>query len=353
MHRGKVAKAYQAICKQVVQTPILETPLLNKLVSTRLGKKDLRILVKCENLQHTGAFKIRGATNRVMNLNDEEAKRGVVAFSSGNFAQALALASKRNNVKCTIVAPHDAPTLKLERTKLYGGDVVLSYPKDGENREVAAANMAARFAEEHGACLLHPFDDHQVMYGQGTLAFEVYREAEKRGDHVNVMIIPTGGGGMLAGCVLATIDEGQSINDYHYSQTGSSSSRKTTRLWSVEPEGYDDHAISFQSASMRRVPLSGLPATTKCDALQASAPGILTWEINSSELTGACWMSDSAAIEAMKTAFTELKIALEPSGALGIAALLGGKIDVRDSDVVCVIACGGNIALEDYMKWLQ
>ena len=351
-HQGKVAKAYQAICKQIVHTPLLEAPLLNKLVATRLNK-DIRVLVKCESLQHTGAFKLRGATNRVLNLNKEQAKQGVVAFSSGNFAQALALAATRNNVKCTIIAPHDAPALKLERTKLYGGDVLLSYPKDGENREVAASRMAAEFAKEHGACLLHPFDDHHVIYGQGTLAFEVYRETEKRGDHVDVMIVPTGGGGMLAGCALATIDEGKSVNDHHYSQTGSSSARKTTRLWSVEPEGYDDHAMSFKSMDMQRILLSGPPAITKCDALQASAPGVLTWEINSSELSGAVRCDDDAAMEAMKIAFTELKLALEPSGALGIAALLEGKIDVREGDVVCVVACGGNIALEDYVRWLQ
>ena len=114
MHRGKVAAAYQAICKQVVHTPLLEAPLLNKLVAEKL-RKDVKVLVKCENLQHTGAFKIRGATNRIMNLSEEQAKRGVVAFSSGNFAQSLALAATRNGVKCTIVAPHDAPSLKLDK----------------------------------------------------------------------------------------------------------------------------------------------------------------------------------------------------------------------------------------------
>ena len=344
-HAGKVAQAYTSICQQIVHTPLLEAPLLNQLASQRIGK-DIRVLIKCENLQHTGAFKIRGATNRILNLSQEEAMKGVVAFSSGNFAQALAFASNRNDVKCTIIAPHDAPSLKLERTKLYGGEIVLSYPEEGQNREVAASSMAAKFAEEHDACLLHPFDDYEVMYGQGTLALEVYREAERRGDHVDVLVVPAGGGGMLAGCALATIDEGQSIND--------DSSSKKTRLWSVEPQGHNDHAISFTSEGKQRIPLTGKPVTTKCDALQASAPGNLTWEINSKELSGAVWMSDSAAVEAMKVAFTELKLILEPSGALGIAALLNDRIDdIKDGSVVCVVACGGNIALEDYLKWLQ
>lgn len=326
-----VRKAAEALSKLVVRTPLLEAPLLNNLIAKILGLSKIRCLVKAECLQHTGAFKYRGATNRILNMAEDEKAKGVVAFSSGNFAQALSLAATLNNTKCTIIAPHDAPPLKLARTKLYGADVVLSIPDPGVNREIAASALAVKFAEETGATLLHPFDDHLVMYGQGTLALEVYEQADTK---VNALIVPTGGGGMMAGCALAT----ELVSPQ-------------TKLYTVEPEGYDDHANSFIDGV--RTPLSGAPKKTVCDALQASAPGVLTWAINGSRLSGASWMSDTAAKEAMKIAFTELKLVLEPSGALGLAALLAGKVPVNDGDVVCVVACGGNVAIEDYMSMLR
>lgn len=325
-----VIKAANAIKGHVVRTPLLETPLLNALVCERLGVKDLRVKVKAECLQHTGAFKFRGSLNRVMQLTEEEREKGVVAFSSGNFAQALALAATRNGVACTIVAPHDAPPLKLSRTEKYGAKVVLSTPAPGENREVAASALAQQFAKETGATLLHPFDDWPVIYGQGTLAAEVFEQMDE-GEELAALVVPTGGGGMMAGCALAA-----------------ELFSPATKLYTVEPERYDDHALSLAAGA--HTPLSGPPGSTVCDALQASAPGKLTWQVNGSRLAGATTMPDSAAIEGMKMAFTELKLVLEPSGALGLAALLGGKIDVKSGDSVCVVACGGNVQLEDYVK---
>ena len=343
-----VGLALQSLEQLVVRTPLLEAPLLNRLVEERLGKK-LRVVFKAECLQHTGAFKFRGATNRIFKLTPEERSKGVVAFSSGNFAQALALAATTNHVKCTIVAPHDAPPLKIERTKLYGAHVMLSTPKPGENREVAASALANTFARETGATLLHPFDDFEVMYGQGTLALEAFQQAKAMGiDRLAAMVVPTGGGGMMAGCALAK----QYASDYNKKQKdlNTFSPGANTRLWTVEPEGYDDHAQSFFHESKERTPLQGIPAKTVCDALQASAPGLLTWQINHNAIHGSVCMPDAAAIEAMKIAFNELKLVLEPSGALGLAALLAGKIHVDEDDVVCIVLCGGNVALHDFVE---
>ena len=333
-----VRAAAIALRNRVVRTPLLQADLLNELVSHRLSTPDLRVLVKAECLQHTGAFKFRGATNRLLHLSEADRANGVVAFSSGNFAQALALAAKNLGIKCTIVAPHDAPKLKLERTRQYLADVLLSTPEEGVNREVAAAAMAEKFAADTGATLLHPFDDWHVISGQGTVAVEAYEQArEDHGvDRIDSMVVPTGGGGMLAGISLATEDMSPS-----------------TRVYSVEPQGYCDHEQSFLHPEKVRVANTGTPGVTICDALQASAPGKLTWQINSKHLSGATWMSDEAAVEAMKIAFQELKIITEPSGALGLAALLGGEIPVKKGDTVIVVACGGNVALQDYIDLLN
>eukprot|EP00312_Isochrysidales_sp_CCMP1244_P018618 CAMPEP_0202791678 /NCGR_PEP_ID=MMETSP1388-20130828/82088_1 /ASSEMBLY_ACC=CAM_ASM_000864 /TAXON_ID=37098 /ORGANISM="Isochrysis sp, Strain CCMP1244" /LENGTH=172 /DNA_ID=CAMNT_0049461449 /DNA_START=40 /DNA_END=555 /DNA_ORIENTATION=- len=166
----RVRGALETIRSRVVRTPLLESPLLNELVRSRRGVADARVFVKAECLQHTGAFKFRGALHKLLCMDDETRGRGVCAFSSGNFAQALALAARETGVQCTIIAPHDAPAVKMERTRGYGAEVVFSTPAAGENREVAAAALAERFSVTSGRTLLHPFDDEDVILGQGTLA---------------------------------------------------------------------------------------------------------------------------------------------------------------------------------------
>jgi threonine dehydratase len=358
-----VAEASARLRPYVVRTPLLEATGLNALLHRRRGVR-ARVLVKAESLQHTGAFKFRGALNRVLHLDEAARARGVVAFSSGNFAQALALAAGLKGVRCTIVAPHDAPSLKLERTRALGAEVRLSRPAEGENREIAAAAEAARFAEESGATLLHPFDDAEVVHGQGTLALEAFEQAadalsrpavaprvagataggtppaaltarDGASTALDTLVVPCGGGGMLAGCVLAA--QGASPR---------------TRVVAVEPEGYDDHVASLRTGA--RTPLRGPPATTVCDALQASAPGELTWAINGTGVAAAGAASDAAAIDAMRVALSELKLVLEPSGALALAALLDpdGPVSIADGACVGVVACGGNVAPDDYARFL-
>ena len=335
-----VAEAATRLCGRVVRTPLLEADTLNRLVSDTLKIPRLRVFVKAENLQHTGAFKYRGATNKLLQLSEAAKKKGVVAFSSGNFAQALALASREVGVNCTIVSPHDAPPLKLARTKRYGARVVTTVPENGQNREVCAAAMAERIAADTGATLLHPFDDWDVIYGQGTLGLEVFEQANCE---INSLVIPTGGGGMLAGCVLAA--ELRSPR---------------TRVYAVEPEWYNDHCNSFRSPNRERMTVGGHQngleeqPKTVCDALQANSPGKLTWSVNKNSIAGALEESDKNAVDAMKIAFTELKIVLEPSAALGLAALLNGKVDgLTEGSAVAVVACGGNVSLENFIQYLS
>lgn len=327
-----VATAASRISPHTVLTPLLEASILNDVVSDALGLRNVRVLVKAESLQHTGSFKFRGAMNKLLQLPLEEKERGVVAFSSGNFAQALAFASRIVGVKCTIVAPHDAPQLKMSRTRQYGAAVILSTPREGENREVCAAAVARQFSTDNGATLLHPFDDWEVIYGQGTLALEVF---EQFLGNIDALLVPCGGGGMLAGCSLAA----QLISP-------------STKIIGVEPEHYDDHCASFYSDNKERMAVK-VQQPTICDALQASAPGELTWEVNKQFLTSMCRLSDADAAGAMQVAFTELKLVLEPSGALGIAALLQNKVDkglLKDGSCVAVVACGGNVSIENYCR---
>lgn len=188
----------------------------------------MRVFVKAECLQHTGAFKYRGALHKLLCMGPAR-EGGVVAFSSGNFAQALALAARDTGTRCTIVAPHDAPAVKMQRSRQYGAQVVLSTADPDQNREVAAARLAQQLSRRTGAALLHPFDDHEVIYGQGTLAVEAFEQLQQQADgKFSRLVVPTGGGGMAAGCCLAR----------RALQPGA-------EVWAVEPEGYEDHAASL------------------------------------------------------------------------------------------------------------
>lgn len=333
-----VRRALERLRPTVVRTPLLESPLLNELVCSQRGVSGARVFVKAESLQHTGAFKFRGALHKLLSMSEETRAKGVCAFSSGNFAQALALAAHKTGVRCTIIAPHDAPAIKMERTRGYGADVVFSVPAAGENREVAAAALAEQFSADTGCTLLHPFDDADVILGQGTLALELFEQhAEACGGEappVARLLVPTGGGGMASGCCLAR-----------------DLVSPRTQVWAIEPDGYDDHRTSL--ARGERTPLTGAPAQTICDALQANAPGHITFAINGSGLAGAASLIDADVKRAMAVAFDTLKLVLEPSGALGLAAILSNQVPLNDGEMVAIVACGGNVALADFHRLLQ
>ena len=305
-----VLSAAERIAGHAVITPLLESPLLNE----RLGG---RLLVKAECLQRSGAFKFRGAYNRISRLDDKARKAGVVAFSSGNHAQGVAMVAQMLGVPATIVMPTDAPEIKLANTRAYGAEVVL-YDREKESRE----EIGERLAAEKGATLVPSYDDPFVIAGQGTVGLELAAQAEDMGARLDAVLIPCGGGGLSSGCALAL-----------------SEICPEAQVFSIEPEGFDDTARSL-AAGKRLTNEAG--GKTFCDALILPTPGEMTFAINRRLLTGGLAVSDADVARAMKAAFECLKLVVEPGGAVGLAAALSGAYDVHDK-TVAVICSGGNV----------
>jgi threonine dehydratase len=303
-----------------VRTPLLEAQKLG----ARLG---YRLFIKAECLQRTGSFKFRGAFNRLSAMSDAERSRGVVAFSSGNHAQGVACAAQLLGIGAAIVMPADAPQIKIENTRGYGAEVVL-YDRLTESRE----DIADRLVGERGATLIRPFDDALIVAGQGTAAMEAIEDAATIGVAFDALAAPASGGGLIAGCALA----------------GAAMSPKT-RVYTVEPAGLDDHARSLLAGHR----VGHTPdAQSICDALQATMPGEITFAINRRLLAGGVVIGDDDVRHAMRVAFTELKLVLEPSGAAALAAALEGRIPGENS-AVCVIASGGNVDAGFFAKVLN
>ena len=297
-----------------VRTPVLTSRTLDELVSAR-------VFVKAENIQRVGAFKFRGAYNKIAALSEDERARGVVAFSSGNHAQAVALASRLLGVSAVIVMPEDAPSLKLDATRGYGADVV-TYDRYSEDR-VAIGNA---IAEERGLTLVHPFEDPLVMAGQGTAALELIEDAGE----LDVFLAPMSGGGLMAGC--ATIVKARC---------------PAARVVGVEPEASDDTRRSLEAGE--RVTLPDVPRTI-ADALQLRAPGQLTFEINRRLLEGVATVTDPELVQAMRFLFERTKLVGEPGGVAALAALLAGEVEVEPGSRVGVILSGGNVGADRFAE---
>lgn len=313
--------AYAMTVKATQTTPLLESVAL----AAKTGAA--RVFVKPESLQWAGSFKIRGAYWRLTRLSKEEAARGVVAFSSGNFAQGLAAAGQALGVPVTIVMPIDAPEAKRQATADFGAKVVLS--DHGERgREDAAAELAAELAERNSLVLLHPFDDMEVVAGQAGAGLEAIGQLEDAEAQADIVLCPVGGGGLIGGVSLAF---------HHLSPQ--------TRMIGVEPEAY-----AGLGTSLDRGEISVMPVGPKsiCDGLMARAPGNAPFEAVSLAGVSGLTVSDKSVRNAMRFAFERLKLVLEPSGAAGIAALLDGSIDVNGMTVL-VIATGGNVSLADFV----
>lgn len=298
-----------------VRTPLVESPLLNE----ELG---CRLLLKAECLQRTGSFKFRGAYNAISQLSDAARQKGVVAFSSGNHAQGVAAAAQALGVKATIVMPLDAPALKIANTRAYGARVV-HYDRLKDDREA----IAQKLADEEGLAVVRPYDDPNVMAGQGTAGLELMEQAAEAGAVVDAVLAPASGGGLVGGVALAV-----------------KAARPEAEVWCAEPEGYDDHALSF--AAGRRVAIQiGKPSLA--DALLAAEPGEITFAVNRDLLAGSLVVNDREAQRAMATAFRHLKLVLEPGGAVALAAVLAGRLPVRGRTIV-VVGSGGNVDAETY-----
>jgi threonine dehydratase len=294
------------------RTPIFTSRTLN-------GMVDAAVYVKAESFQRGGAFKFRGAYNKIASLPPDALARGVLAYSSGNHAQAVAIAAQLLGTHATIVMPEDAPPAKVDATRGYGATIVM-YDRWAENRE----ELGQRLAQERGLELVRPYDDPLVMAGQGTTALELLEDVPD----LDTLVVPVGGGGLLAGCA-----------------TAAKALRPEIRVVGVEPETGDDTARSL--AAGKRIH-GGVPRTI-ADGLQAPEPGELTFEVNRRLVDDIVTVSDAEMIDAMGFLFDRLKLVTEPSGVVGVAALLARRIEGAR---VGVVISGGNVGVARFAELL-
>ena len=298
---------------RVLEGKAHRTPVLtSRMVDRRTGA---RVFFKCENLQRGGAFKFRGAYNALFRLPAEQKRQGVVAYSSGNHAQAVALAGGLLGVPAVIVMPSDAPPVKIEATRGYGAQVVL-FDRDRDDRE----GIAAGLARDRGLTLVPPFDHPHIVAGQGTAAKELIEETGP----LDVVLVPCGGGGLISGCAIAT-----------------RALAPDSRVIGVEPSLGDDVVRSFRSGVIQRV---SNPATI-ADGARTTAPGAITFPLIMHYVADMLSVDDDALLRTMWYLWERLKIVVEPTGALGAAALLEGKLDARGKRVGVVVS-GGNADLK-------
>ena len=308
INRATIDAAALRIAPHIIETPLIESPRLN-------DKLGIRLLVKAECLQHTGSFKLRGASNAVWSLDDTV--KDVVAFSSGNHAQGVARAAASRALQATIVMPKDSPASKIEGTKAYGASVVL-YDRYNETREVIGANIAAK----KQAHLINPYDDVRVIAGQGTVGLEIAAQAAAKQAKVDAIVCCCGGGGLIAGLSIAASDQ-----------------IPTVKIWSAEPEFYDD---TLRSLTSGKIETADINQPSICDAIVTPKPGQLTFPINKQLLSGGAVVTDRDVLQAIATAFKHLKIVVEPGGAAALAAVLTGQYP-QGSRTVVAVASGGNI----------
>ena len=316
-----IAQAASRIAGHAVLTPLLQSPALDAHVGGR-------VLIKPETLQRTGSFKFRGAYNKISRLIESGRRPSrIVAYSSGNHAQGVAAAAALHGLPATIVMPKDAPAIKIANTRGYGAEVV-TYDRYTESRE----DVAARIAAQPGTELIRPYDDSDIIAGQGTAGREIAAQAAALGFQPTALYLPTGGGGLTAGVALALATDCPDC-----------------AVNAVEPADFDDTGRSLKSG--KRV--SNDPnARSICDALLAPTPGELTFRLNSQLLRGALSVSDDEVRRAMAYAFEWLKLVVEPGGSVALAALLAGKIDAKGRTIVIVLS-GGNVDPDQFAEALR
>lgn len=313
--------AYATTSRATQLTPLLDSAPLARMTGAA------RVFVKPEALQWAGSFKVRGAYWRLTRLSPEEARRGVVAYSSGNFAQGLAAAGQALGIPVTIVMPIDAPQAKSDATRGYGARVVQT--EHGERaREEVAMERARAIAQEEGLVLLHPFDDPEVVAGQAGVGIEAIDQLGSLGAEADIVFCPTGGGGLIGGVTLA----------FHYLSPA-------TKIVAVEPERFNSMGTALANGEIGTVPLTVPPSI--CDGLMARRPGVAPFAAITTHGAQGLAVTDEEVRKAMKLAFERLKIALEPSGAASLAGLLSGKVDVAGKSVLVVLS-GGNVSAADF-----
>ena len=302
------------------RTPLLSSPFLDEIAGRR-------VFVKPENLQHTGSFKFRGGWSAISALSDAQRKQGVIAFSSGNHAQGVASAAAAHGVKAVIVMPADAPQIKIDNTRALGADVVLYDRAGGESREEAAEAYT-----KAGMILIRPYDDAQVIAGQGTTGLEIAEQAPEVGIDAAEVLICTGGGGLSAGISLALAAKAPKM-----------------KVRTCEPQGFDDVRISLETGA---ITAHNSPAKGLCDAILTPAPGEMTFPILHRLAGQGIAVSDEEAKRAMALAFNRLKIVLEPGGAVSLAAALFHG-DALTMGTAIAVTTGGNVDPALFAQVLQ
>jgi threonine dehydratase len=314
-----IEAAAARISATAVVTPLLESPLLND----RLG---FRLFVKAEPLQRTGSFKFRGAMNRLVQLDADQRRRGVVAFSSGNHAQGVALAARLLGLPAVIVMPADAPDIKIANTRAYGAEVVL-YDRRNEDREA----IGARYARDRGMTVVPPYEDPRIIAGQGTVGLEICRQLDALGLKPDAVLANTSGGGLIAGVAVAVRQLAPQAD-----------------VFTCEPADFDDMGRSLAAGTRVANPPGGV---SQCDALLAATPGEITFRVAQPRLAGGLAVTDAEVDDAMRAAFEYFKLVVEPGGAVALAAALTGKLPVAGRSVA-VICSGGNVDHATFIRAL-
>jgi threonine dehydratase len=304
----QIKQAAARIRGRIHRTPVITSRSFNEAA----GRE---VFFKCENLQRAGAFKIRGATNKILSLTEEERRRGVVAFSSGNHAQAVALASREAGVRAVIAMPDDAPKMKIAATRDYGAEIIF-YDRQKQDREGVAFDIAAR----EGLVMVPPYDDYAILAGQGTCGLEFMEHVPD----LHCLLAPCSGGGLFAGVSTAA----KAVNP-------------RIRCFPVEPESADDTRQSFLKGERISIP----PPPTIADGLRVQSPGALTFPILQKTAEDVLTVSDEEIIASIKFLLFRMKLLVEPSGAAAVAAVLTGKLP-RDIKRAGVIISGGNIDVD-------
>lgn len=301
------------------RTPMLSSPFLDEIAGRR-------VLIKVECLQHTGSFKFRGAWSAVSALDEKVRRHGVIAFSSGNHAQGVAMAAARHGVPAVIIMPEDAPQLKIRNTKALGAEVVL-YDRLNEDRDA----IGARLAVERGLTLIKPFDEPHVIAGQGTVGLEIAEQAAEEGLFDADVIVCCGGGGLSSGIALALEHDAPGL-----------------RVRTAEPQGFDDVARSVAAGEIISNEKMG---GSICDAIVTPQPGNLTFPILHRLAGPGLVVSDDEALRAIALAFFRLKVVAEPGGAVALAAALFRTDEIEGDAVICTIS-GGNVDAELFAEAL-
>ena len=314
-----IRRAAERLAGRIVRTPLLASAMLDELAGAK-------VLVKAEPLQKTGSFKIRGALNKILSTPEEKRKSGFVAFSSGNHGQAVAAGASMVGAPAVIVMPKDAPSIKIESCRWWGAEVVF-FDRLTDDREA----MGRKIEDERGMTLVPPFDDPDVMSGQGTMGLEIVEQLRESGAEPDALLVNCSGGGLASGVITAV-----------------KHAFPDTRCYTVEPAGFDKMARSLKAgAPQKNERLTG----SIMDALMAPVPGKLTLATLRANGVEGVSATDEEALDAMAAAFRTLKLVVEPGGAAALGALLAGKVGLSGKTVV-VVCSGGNVDPEVYAQAL-